>query len=144
MGARKPNELETEMMKNPIARMTAAALVVATAMALSPASARAESSHFNQIPQVHNADYRHQQGGYRDRNRYSGHAQRHRPYWYGKRICEPRQAVHKASRLGMRRPGIRRVTRSEIVVAGHNYGRRALVVFDRFSPHCRIVSARGI
>jgi hypothetical protein len=53
-------------------------------------------------------------------------------------------AVEKARHFGLRRAGIERVTRHEILVTGRHYGHRALLVFDRTSRHCRIVGSRGL
>jgi len=69
-----------------------------------------------------------------------GHGGRH----YGDRICRPGEAVQKAFRQGMRRPGIERVTRREVVVTGRFRGHRAMLVFDRNSSRCRVLYSRGI
>jgi hypothetical protein len=63
---------------------------------------------------------------------------------YGDRICRPGEAVQKAYRQGMRRPGIERVTRREVVVTGRFRGHHAMLVFDRNSSRCRILYSRGI
>lgn len=63
---------------------------------------------------------------------------------YGNRICRPGEAVQKAYRHGMRRPGIERVTRREVVVTGRFRGHRAMLVFDRTSSRCRVLYSRGI
>jgi hypothetical protein len=71
-------------------------------------------------------------GGYRDGHR------------GGDRICRPGEAVQKAYRQGMRRPGIERVSRHEVVVSGRFRGHRAVLVFDRNSSRCRVLYSRGI
>jgi len=84
-----------------------------------------------------------QEATWRDRNfNYRGH--RRNGGWHGRNICQPREAVHKAYRIGLRHPQIQRVSRDVIVVAGRNYGHWARVVFARWSPNCRIIGARGI
>jgi len=84
-----------------------------------------------------------QEATWRDRDfHYRGH--RRHGGGYGRNVCQPREAVHKAYRIGLRHPQIQRVSRDVIVVAGRNYGHWARVVFARWSPNCRIIGARGI
>jgi hypothetical protein len=66
--------------------------------------------------------------------------------WHGdyRPLCHPREAVGKAWRQGLRRPGVERVTRRDIVVSGWFHGHRAVLIFDRHSPRCRIIGSRGI
>lgn len=64
--------------------------------------------------------------------------------WGRRGVCEPHEAVGKASAFGVRRAGIARVSRHEIVVMGRYRGNHALIVFDRSSRNCRVVAARGI
>jgi hypothetical protein len=78
------------------------------------------------------------QDGWDDRGR------PHRPGHWRRGVCEPHEAVEKAREFGLRRIGIERVSRHEIVVSGRNYGHRALLVFDRFSRHCRVIATRGL
>lgn len=73
------------------------------------------------------------------RGRNYGGRHGHRP-----RICRPRRAVNKAWNMGMNRPGIRRIGEHRIVVVGWHRGHRAKLVFDRWSPRCRVLRARGI
>lgn len=83
---------------------------------------------------------------------YDGHAGG-RDGWRGGRggwrgdyrpACHPREAVGKAWRQGLRRPGVERVGRRDIVVSGWFRGHRAVLVFDRYSPRCRVIGSRGI
>ncbi len=66
--------------------------------------------------------------------------------WHGghRAQCRPSEAIERAWRQGMRRPGIERVGRRDIVVAGWFRGHRAVLVFDRHSPRCRVIGSRGI
>lgn len=77
------------------------------------------------------------------RRHYGGrrHGGRH---YGGRRVCHPRKAVRKAWHIGMNRPGIRRIGENRIVVTGWHRGHRAKLVFDRWSPRCRVIRARGI
>jgi hypothetical protein len=78
---------------------------------------------------------------------YHGGGYRHQVYPGGHRrdrVCEPYEAVEKARYLGLRHPGIERVTRWEIVVSGRAYGHRAVLVFDRSSRRCHVVASRGL
>jgi hypothetical protein len=87
-------------------------------------------------------DDRRHSGGYGNSGNFHG-----RPHYpgHGRRgICEPHEAVERARDFGLRRIGIERVTRHEIVVSGRHYGHRALLVFDRFSRHCRVIATRGL
>jgi hypothetical protein len=77
------------------------------------------------------------------------HGDRHHaqpPYdRYGRRgVCQPREAVHKALRFGMHRPGVARISQRAIVVVGWNRGHRAKITFARYTPYCRVLDARGI
>ena len=59
-------------------------------------------------------------------------------------FCDPGEAVEKARHFGLRRAGVERVSRHEILVTGRYHGHRALLVFDRNSRHCRVIGARGL
>ena len=60
------------------------------------------------------------------------------------RFCQPAQAIEKARSFGLRRPGIERLTRHEIIISGRYHGDRAWLVIDRQSRRCRIINSRGI
>lgn len=137
-------------MTNQFVRMVLAATAVATLALSTPASAGGYPSGQGY---GYSQPDRHHSGGYGN----SGHylppqgdwyeQDRHRPHYpgHGRRgICEPHEAVEKAHDFGLRRVGIERVTRHEIVVSGRQYGHRALLVFDRFSRHCRVIATRGL
>lgn len=149
------------MIKNPLTRAIAAALVVAAAMAIAPAEADAAdaryvkshgSQHAQLVPQ--DVTYRHhgksrkyvERGHYR-RDRYV--APRYRRDWRGHgyrpvRWCKPRKAVHKARRIGVHRAHIERISKRRIVVTGYRHGRHVGVVFARASRHCRVIASYGI
>jgi hypothetical protein len=81
-------------------------------------------------------------GGYYSGYRRHGHW--HHDRHYERRVCRPGEAVEKAHWMGLRRAGIHRVSHDVIVVAGIHYGDWATVVFDRWSPYCRVIATRGI
>ena len=149
------------MIRNPLTRAIAAALVVAAAMAIAPAEADAAdaayaisygSQHIQPVPQE--ITYRH--GGkshkYSDRRYYGndryaapryrrgGHGYSHRPV----RWCKPGRAVNKARRIGVHRAHVGRISHRRIVVTGYRHGRHVGVVFARASRHCRIIASYGI
>lgn len=68
--------------------------------------------------------------------------------WNGHRnrrnFCTPGEAVHKASRYGLRHAGVRRVLPRAIVVSGLHRGHRARMVFSRYSYNCQVIASRGI
>jgi hypothetical protein len=59
-------------------------------------------------------------------------------------ICQPRAAIWKAHRIGLRHAGVQRIMPNRIVVAGRHRGHHARIVFDRTSHNCRIIAKRGI
>jgi hypothetical protein len=135
-------------------RQSSRMVLVATAIAMLATSMPANAGGY---PSGHGYGYsqpdRHHSGGYGN----SGHYLPPQGGWYGhdhgrpqypghgrRGICEPHEAVEKAHDFGLRRVGIERVTRHEIVVSGRQYGHRALLVFDRFSRHCRVIATRGL
>jgi hypothetical protein len=64
--------------------------------------------------------------------------------YYGRGVCQPQEAVHKALRFGMHRPGVERISARAIVVVGWNRGHRAKITFERYTPYCRVLETRGI
>ena len=73
-----------------------------------------------------------------------GRYSRHRDWDRRYNLCSPYEAVRKARWMGLRHAGVGRVSHRAIVVFGRHRGHPANVVFDRHSPRCRIVAARGI
>lgn len=112
-----------------------AAIVIATAAAATAVPANAGSAQLQiEVGSRHHGHFRH---GPRHGPRY-GHAPRHRA------ACTPREAVRKAWRIGLNRPGVRRIDNRRIVVTGFNRGHRASLVFARHTPRCRVIASRGI
>lgn len=115
-----------------------AALVIASGAAITSAPANAGSVQLDLAsgPQ-HHGQFRHGPRRQHHGQRF-GHGPRHRG------ICTPREAVHKAWRIGMNRPGIRRIGHDRIVVTGFHRGHHARLVFARYTPRCRVIASRGI
>ncbi|MEX6505893.1 hypothetical protein [Jiella sp. M17.18] len=66
---------------------------------------------------------------------------RHHRHFRRAVTCSPRQAVHKAYRMGFRHAHLRRVGRHAITVAGIRHHRRAAVRFSR-APSCPVIAYR--
>jgi hypothetical protein len=119
-----------------------AACISMTALAAAPAnaaSAQLELKVGGGSP--HQFHRRHGRWDHRD-HRDNRDLRRGRPDF--RNICQPREALWKASRLGMRRADIQRVLPRNIIVTGWRHGHHARIVFDRTSRHCRVVAKRGI
>ncbi|MCB8837212.1 hypothetical protein [Aurantimonas sp. VKM B-3413] len=71
----------------------------------------------------------------------AGHRHHRRDHVRGP-ACSPRQAVHKAHRLGLRRTHIRRVNRRVIAVAGRFHHRGHAVVRFARVPGCPVLGFR--
>lgn len=56
-------------------------------------------------------------------------------------VCDPREAVQKAHRMGLRDVRVTRANRNTIRVVGERRWHRAAVVFAR-APNCPVISAR--
>ena len=129
-------------------------IVSISGIAATTASSQAGSRHFEfriDAPGIHISSGR----GYRDhrgyrshrydrRSRYDRRDRRSRHYGghnYRRGVCEPRKALRKARRMGVRRAHIARVNRHVVVVKGYRYGGRAKVKFGR-SRHCPVVAFR--
>ena len=110
------------------ARIAAAMVAIAVAGMAMPASAK-------DVARQSGAEL--QQAGFFDR----GHHRGHRRF---RAMCEPHEAMRKAAFMGLRRPGIRRISHRVIVVSGINRGHRAQIVFARQSPRCNVIGDRGI
>lgn len=95
-----------------------------------PASAQAEGIYFS-----FGQSGAHIQIRDRDRDRF------HRPRHHRQRhasACTPRQALHKAARMGIRHARITRANRNIIRVSGHRHRHATRVVFAR-APHCPVI-----
>ncbi|MEE9374982.1 MAG: hypothetical protein V3V04_01460 [Rhizobiaceae bacterium] len=86
----------------------------------------------------------HRRYGHR-RHRY-GHRYDRRNGWgrpdYRSNRCNPRKAVRKARRKGLRRAHIVRVNRRGVIVAGRRWGSRVVIGFDR-SRRCNVKFVRS-
>ena len=61
----------------------------------------------------------------------------HRPY-ARHRTCSPREAVHKAQRIGVHRARVEGVGRRFVIVKGRGHRGKILMAFHRKSPHCSV------
>lgn len=63
-----------------------------------------------------------------------------RPGWHGPRYraCTPRQAVTKASRMGVRHARVHHASHRSVTVSGRKHGHRVRVVFARV-PGCPVI-----
>ena len=126
------------MKSNRFARIFLTAMIaLGTAGAAMPTAASARD--------MYSGGYQRQQpGNHFDNRRWDNRQSRHGGRYDRRRSCSPHEAVRKAHWMGVRRAGIARVNHRVIVVFGHHRGHPARVVFDRHSPRCRVIGARGI
>lgn len=101
-------------------------------LAAAPATAQAGNLYF-EFGSGNHAD-----SGFRRHNH--GQRFRHREFT-PRRFCNPRRAVRKASRMGLRHARIHRIKRHKIVVKGWDHGYRARIVFAR-APRCPVIAYR--
>jgi hypothetical protein len=141
-----PQRKEKAMFAKSAKGIVAAVAIAASVMQLTPA---AQAAGFTEIQTVSGRGYE------------AGHSRRAGDGWHGGRhygqppydrydrydrrgVCQPREAVHKALRFGMHRPGVARILPRAIVIVGWNRGHRAEMTFARYTPYCRVLDARGI
>lgn len=119
------------MIKTTLKTAALSMLIGFGALAAAPATAQADGFYF-EFGAGHRADlgYRHY-----DRPRF-----RHREF-APRRFCNPRRAVRKAHRMGLRHARIHRIKRHKIVVKGWDHGYRARIVFAR-APRCPVLAYR--
>lgn len=58
---------------------------------------------------------------------------------WDRRTCSPREAVRKASRMGMRNARVVDVDRRTITVRGRIDGQRDFITFSRFGRRCPVI-----
>lgn len=119
--------------------LTLSAIVGLGAIAAMPASAEAASGSiylgFGASDHGPGARFRFDDRG---RHHYRG-PDRHGPGRYGARECSPRDAVRKASRMGLRNARVVDMGRRTVKVAGRGHGHRpAMIVFGN-SPSCPVL-----
>ncbi len=74
---------------------------------------------------------------WRDR-RHDDRFERHHRRPVHRATCQPREAVYKAERFGLRRAEINRINDRLIVISGRKHGQRLIVGMERFSRNCDI------
>jgi hypothetical protein len=109
------------------------AIVGLGALAALPATAQADSFYFGIGPAGPSAGVVIEGG-------HSYHRPRHWDRWdrWDRRTCSPGEAVRKASRMGIHRANVRRVTPRAIVVSGRKHRHHVTVRFGRFG-NCPII-----
>lgn len=119
--------------------LTLSAIVGLGAMAALPASADAAGGSiylgFGSPDHGPNARFRFDDRG---RHHYRG-PDRHGPGRYGPRECAARDAVRKASRMGLRNPRVVDVSRRTVKVAGRGHGHRPAVLVFGNTPSCPVL-----
>lgn len=120
------------MIKTTLKTAALSMLIGFGALAAAPASAQAGGIYL-EFGSGHRADsgFRRHDGGWRDHGR----------HFAPRRSCNPRRAVRKAHRMGLRHARIHRIKRHKIVVKGWDQGYRARIVFAR-APRCPVLAYR--
>lgn len=119
-------------MKKSLFSCVSAALVGAMMFAGAPVSGAMAAGNQNNGTAYHQSGQ--DVGNWRERR----HDDRIRSRYFDRATCQPREAVYKAQRFGLRNAEINRINRHLIVVSGRKHGQRLIVGMERDSGHCDI------
>jgi len=126
-----------------MSRLLSSLLVAATLLATPFAAGAAQADPRTVLSQQANADLLLVRDDHRGRDRWDRDDRRHgRDEWRGGRDgCGPRQALRKASRMGLRGADIERVGRRGVTVSGWRRGEPTFVRFAQ-APGCPVIGYR--
>ena len=122
-------------MLNRFKTLAAAGLVAFGAVAAAPVAAEADSFYFGMGGGRHGGDVEFRMGDRHDRRHWDRRDSRHGPSF---RNCSPREALHKADRMGLHRVHLRSENRRMILVGGRERGRSVVVAFAK-APGCPVI-----